>query len=39
MDYKLATGFEALVGYLYLDGQTERLQEVVTEAMRIIEEN
>ena len=32
-------GFEALVGYLYLDGQTERLQEVVTEAMRIIEEN
>ena len=39
MDYKLATGFEALVGYLYLDGKTERLQEVVTEAMRIIEEN
>ena len=39
MDYKLATGFEALVGYLYLDGQTERLQEVVAEAMRIIEEN
>lgn len=27
-DYHKATGFEALFGYLYLSGQTERLQEL-----------
>lgn len=27
-DYHAATGFEALVGYLYLQGRTERLQEL-----------
>ncbi len=37
-DYKLATGFEALIGWLYSDGQTERLEQVVREAVRIIEE-
>ena len=36
---KKSVTVKELVGYLYLDGQTERLQEVVTEAMRIIEEN
>ena len=25
-DYRMATGFEALVGYLYLTGNTERLE-------------
>lgn len=29
MDYRLATAFEALLGYLYLSGRTERLQEVL----------
>ncbi len=28
-DYRRATGFEALMGYLYLSGQTERLLELV----------
>lgn len=29
MDYRLATAFEALLGYLYLSGRTERLQEIL----------
>ncbi len=28
-DYHIATGFEALMGYLYLSGQQERLSELV----------
>ena len=28
-DYRYATGFEALIGYLYLTGQLERLMEVI----------
>ena len=28
-DYRMATGFEALVGYLYLSGQNERMLELV----------
>ncbi|SCK01561.1 Mini-ribonuclease 3 [uncultured Eubacterium sp.] len=36
--YKLATAFEALMGFLYLDGQTQRLEEVVLEALKRIEE-
>lgn len=38
-EYKLATGFEALLGYLYLDGQEARLEELVIKAIRLIEEN
>ena len=29
LDYKWATGFEALLGYLYVQGQDERLYEVM----------
>ncbi len=29
-DYKYATGFEALIGYLHLAGQVERLTEILT---------
>lgn len=29
-DYRRATGFEALIGYLYLNGEYERLTELVT---------
>lgn len=29
MDYRCATGFEALVGYLYLDHQMERILELI----------
>lgn len=28
-DYRMATGFEALIGYLYLTGQNERMTELV----------
>ena len=28
-EYRMATGFEALMGYLYLEGRTERLLELV----------
>ena len=27
--YKYATGFEALIGYLYLEGKTSRLEEII----------
>lgn len=29
MDYRLATAYEALLGYLYLAGRSERLQEIL----------
>lgn len=29
MDYRVATGFEALIGYLYLDNQMERILELI----------
>ncbi|WP_428259565.1 Mini-ribonuclease 3 [Gallibacter sp. Marseille-QA0791] len=35
--YKWATAFEALVGYLYLAGETERLGQVIEEAIAIVE--
>ena len=37
-DYAHATGLEALWGYLYLTGQTERLNTLVTLALRRTEE-
>lgn len=33
-EYKRATGMEALMGYLYLTGRTERLLELVKEGLR-----
>lgn len=36
--YKIATGFEALLGYLFLAEESQRLDEVIEEAIRIIEE-
>ena len=36
-EYKLATGFEAWLGYLFLDGQPERMTAVVDEAVRLID--
>lgn len=35
--YKLATAFEALLGYLYLSGEEERMEEVIEEAILRIE--
>ena len=37
IDYKMATAFEVLIGYLYLSGEEQRLEEVMAEAVRIIE--
>ena len=37
LDYKLATGFEALLGYHYYAGSTERAEELTGLAIRIID--
>lgn len=37
-DYHKATGFEALMGYLYLTGQTERMLDLVRRGMALLEE-
>jgi len=37
IDYKNATGFEALIGYLYLQGKQDRIYDLVKEAVAIIE--
>ncbi len=33
-EYRQATGFEALIGYLYLDKQTERLSELMDKIIK-----
>ena len=35
--YKMATAFEALVGYLYLTEQNDRMEEIIRKAMDIID--
>lgn len=37
-DYRLATGFEALFGWLYLSEQYDRLNELAEDAMHLIDE-
>lgn len=37
VDYKYATGFEALIGYLYLLKRNERLEEIIIKAIEIVE--
>ena len=37
IDYKYATGFEALIGYLYLSEDQERLEYIVKKGIEIIE--
>ena len=37
LTYKWATGFEALVGYLYLTGDEQRLKQVMDRAVEIID--
>ena len=32
-DYRAATGFEALIGYLYLNGETERMLKLIREGL------
>ncbi len=36
-EYRYATGFETLVGYLAMSGQNERLEEIVRKSIAIIE--
>lgn len=38
IDYRMATGFEALIGYLYLEGQYERLFALIHEGLERIGE-
>lgn len=38
-EYKKATSLEALMGYLYLQGQEERLLELIRKGMELIEES
>jgi len=38
VNYKLATAFEALIGWLHLEGQKDRCEEIIFRAMEIIEE-
>lgn len=38
LDYRNATGFEALVGFLYLKGDLKRLDYLVFESIKVIEE-
>ncbi len=37
-DYRKATGFEAVIGYLYLQGKMDRVLELIKEAVRICDE-
>lgn len=36
--YRISTGFEALFGYLYLSGQTKRLDELAAWCIKTVEE-
>lgn len=36
--YKMATGFEAMIGYLYLSKKEERLDEILRLIIKVIEE-
>ncbi len=36
-EYKVATGFEALLGFLYLSDDRKRLREIAAEAVRIVD--
>jgi ribonuclease-3 family protein len=37
-DYRYSTGFEALLGYLHLSGQSKRLEELIIKSITIINE-
>lgn len=37
IDYRIATGFEALIGYLYLIGDIERIMEITKKGIDIID--
>ena len=37
VDYRRATGFEALIGYLFLKEEEERMLELICQAVRFLE--
>ena len=37
-DYRQATGFEALMGWLYLTNQVERLEDLIQAAINLIDQ-
>lgn len=37
-EYHMATGFESLIGWLYVHGQTERALELIRQGMALVEE-
>lgn len=37
MEYRLATGFETLMGYLYLSGRRDRLEELIAKGLASVE--
>ncbi|RQD67012.1 MAG: Mini-ribonuclease 3 [Tindallia sp. MSAO_Bac2] len=37
-EYRYATGFEALIGYLYYQNKTERMLHIMTKGMEILDE-
>jgi ribonuclease III family protein len=39
LTYRYSTAFEALIGYLHLAGDKERIEEVITIAIQFVEEN
>lgn len=39
IDYKMATGFESLIGYLYLSNQLDRLDELIKLSINMVEED
>jgi ribonuclease-3 family protein len=36
--YRYSTAFEALIGFLYLSGSTDRMEQVIEDCMKIIDE-
>ncbi|SCI47282.1 Mini-ribonuclease 3 [Romboutsia sp. 1001713B170207_170306_H8] len=39
IDYKHSTGFEALIGYLYLNEEISRLKYIISKGLEIVENN
>ncbi|MDE6698692.1 MAG: ribonuclease III [Lachnospiraceae bacterium] len=36
-DYRIATGFEALMGYLYITGQSSRMISIIKDGLKLLE--
>jgi len=38
VDYRIATGFEALMGYLYISGESARMLELINKGLDVLEQ-